>query len=67
MPKTLVHHILPQDIQKSPETVLPKGPETGWPCRLLKLKQMGTQRVHMKGILPWFVRLYCSVPVQEVF
>jgi hypothetical protein len=30
-------------------------PERGGPCCLLKLKQMGTLGVHMKGILPWLV------------
>ena len=25
-------------------------------CLLLKLRQMGTQGVHMNGILPWLVR-----------
>ncbi len=26
-------------------------------CRLLKLRQMGTQGEHMKGVLPWLVHL----------
>jgi hypothetical protein len=29
--------------------------ERGGPCWLLKLRQMGTQRVHMKEVLPWLV------------
>ncbi len=57
MPKTLVHHILPQDIQKSPETVLQKKLQTCGLCWLLKLRQMETQGVHMKGVFPWLVRL----------
>ncbi len=28
-------------------------PEMGGPCWLLKLRWMGTQRVQMKGVLPW--------------
>jgi hypothetical protein len=28
----------------------------GGPCWLLKLRWMGTQRVQMKGVLPWLVR-----------
>ncbi len=29
--------------------------EIGGPCRPLKLMQMGTQGVHMQGVLPWLV------------
>jgi hypothetical protein len=31
-----------------------------WPCCLLKLRQMGTQR----GVLPWLVRWACA---EEIF
>ncbi len=36
-------------------------PERGGPCWLLKLRQMGTNEVQMKGVLPWlfFVGLSC--------
>ncbi len=27
-----------------------------YPCSLLKLGKMGTQGVHMKGVVPWLVR-----------
>jgi hypothetical protein len=44
----------------------PERRERGDPCWLLKLKQLGTQGVHMKGVLPWlFVGLV--VPVKENF
>ena len=33
--------------------------ERGGPCRLLKLWWMGTQRVHMKGVIPWLVPYAC--------
>jgi hypothetical protein len=36
------------------------------PCRLLKLKQMGAQGIHMKGVLPWLVS-WLVAPVQEIF
>ncbi len=40
--------------------------ELGNPCRLLKLRQIGTLRLHMKGVLPcWFVGLI--VRVQKIF
>ncbi len=35
---------------------MPERPERGGPCWLLKLRQMGTYRVQMKGVLPWLVR-----------
>jgi hypothetical protein len=31
----------------------------GGPCLLLKLRWIGTQRVQMKGVLPWLVRQAC--------
>ncbi len=34
--------------------------ERGGPCWLLKLRWMGTQRVQMKGVLPWLVHLGLS-------
>ncbi len=36
--------------------------ERGGPCWLLKLMQIGTQGVHMKGVLPWLALLM----VQEI-
>jgi hypothetical protein len=33
----------------------PERLERGGHCRLLKLRQMGTQRVHMEGVLLWLV------------
>jgi hypothetical protein len=33
----------------------PERPERGGPCRLLKLRQMGTLGVHVKEALPWLV------------
>jgi hypothetical protein len=44
----------------------PERLERGGPCWLLKLRQMGTQKVHKKGsFLGWFVGLV--VLVQEIF
>ncbi len=40
--------------------------ERGAPDDLLKLTQMGTQGVHMKGVLPWLV-LWARLPVQKIF
>ncbi len=34
-------------------------PGRGGPCSLLKLRQMGTHGVHMKGVLPWLVHWAC--------
>jgi hypothetical protein len=34
----------------------PERLEKGGPCWLLRLRWMGTQRVQMKGVLPWLVR-----------
>jgi hypothetical protein len=55
----------------------PEIPERGGPSWLLKLRLMGTQRVHMKGILSWLVRwtfmdFYPALaalgsPVQSIF
>jgi hypothetical protein len=60
----------------------PRGTiERGAPCRLLKLRWMVTQRVQLKGVLPWLVhwacragtRDFCSAlsallgPVQNIF
>jgi hypothetical protein len=39
--------------------------ERGSHCRMLKLRQMGTQGVHKKGILPWLVR-GLVMSVQEI-
>ncbi len=33
----------------------PERSERGGPCRLLKLRQMGTYGVHRKGVLSWLV------------
>ncbi len=58
-----------------------KRQERGDPWRLLKLRHMGTQGVHMKGVLPWLVnwarctgnRDFCPAltalvsPVQNIF
>jgi hypothetical protein len=35
----------------------PERPERGGPCWLLKLRQMGTLEVHVKGVLPRLVQL----------
>jgi hypothetical protein len=37
------------------ELLLPERTERGGPCWLVKLRQMGTQRVHMKGGFLWLV------------
>jgi hypothetical protein len=39
--------------------------ERGAPDDLLKLRQMGTQGVHMQGVLPWLVR-WTLLPVQKI-
>jgi hypothetical protein len=31
----------------------PERLERGGPCQRFKLRQMETQRVHVKGVLPW--------------
>ncbi len=36
--------------------VRPERLERDGPCGLMKLRQMGTQRVHIKGVLTWLVR-----------
>ncbi len=44
---------------KIPLLFRPERLERGGPCWLLKLRWMGTQRVQMKGVLPWLVRWAC--------
>ncbi len=48
--------------------VRPERLERGGPYWQLKLRWMGTERVQMKGVLPWLVRLFVRhvVLVQEV-
>ncbi len=41
--------------------------ERGGPCWLLKLRWMGTQRVQLKGILPWLVRWACRAGTRDFF
>ncbi len=36
-------------------TIETKEGRSGGPCWLLQLRQMGSQGVHMKGVLPWLV------------
>jgi hypothetical protein len=36
--------------------LVPERPERGGSCWQLKLRWMGTQRVQMEGVLPWFLR-----------
>jgi hypothetical protein len=56
----------------------PERLERGGPCRLLKLRQMGTQKIQMKEVLPSLVRWalhagtsdFCPAlvaPVQNIF
>ncbi len=41
---------------------IPRQTKEGWlPCWLLKLRQMGTQQVQIKGFLPWLVRVRCNL------
>ncbi len=43
-----------------------KRPERGGPCWQLKLRWMGTQRVQMKGVLPWLVRWACRAGPRDL-
>ncbi len=45
----------------------PERPETDGPCWRLKLRWMETQKVQIKGVLPWFSFVGLVVPVQETF
>jgi hypothetical protein len=45
----------------------PERPERGGPCCLLKLRQMGTYRVKMKGVIPWLVRWACRAGTRDFY
>jgi hypothetical protein len=45
--------------------LLLERPVNGGPCLMLKLRQMGTQGVHMKGLLPWLVPLGCLAVTRD--
>ncbi len=54
VPLTLIIKYLNMDQLVNGEMV--HGDGGGGPSRLFKLRQMGTQRVQMKGVLPWLFR-----------
>jgi hypothetical protein len=47
-------------------TRIPERLDRGGPCLLLKLRQMGTQRVQMKGVFPWLVRWTCRPSTRDL-
>ncbi len=65
--------LLPSWLSRYMYTEAPERLERGGPCRLLKLRQMGTQRVQMKGVLRAGTRGFCPTlaavvgPVQNIF
>jgi len=44
---------------------IPEILERGDPCWLLKLRWMGTQRVQMKGVLPWLPGWACRASTRD--
>ena len=45
----------------------PERLKRGSLCWLLKLRWMGTQRVQMKGVLPWLIRWACIADTKDFF
>jgi hypothetical protein len=46
-------------------TIIVSRLDRSGPCWLLKLRWMGSQRVQMKGLLPWLVRWACRAGTRD--